>query len=93
MLLIFNILMIWGVYAATRSDAIFDLEKFKLNEFNEKWIARPLYNCPYCMASFWGSIGFFVFHPETDLGIYFLPFWILSIAGSNYLILLFLTNE
>jgi len=90
MLLIFNICLIWGIYAATREDSIFNLENAPLS----KWIANPLYNCPYCMSSIWGAFGFFIFNPETfGLGLWFLPLWILIIAGTNYLLLALITND
>lgn len=90
MLFIINVLVIWGVYASTRDGNIINLESAPL----PKWAAKPLYNCPFCMSSVWGSVGFFALSPETyGLGVWFLPVWVLAICGCNYLILMHIPNE
>jgi hypothetical protein len=55
--LILNALAIWGFFAATRKEELFNLEMAPLPE----WLAKPLYNCPFCMSSVWGLAGFAFF--------------------------------
>ena len=94
--IIVNCLLIWGIYGSTRNGELFNLENLPLPQ----WMAKPLYDCPFCMSSVWGSIGFWVFMHSVSfraecLGFdwYFLPIYLFACCGLNYLIVLFLPNE
>lgn len=43
---------------------------------------KPLFNCPPCMASIWGTGGFLF----TGLGWEYWVVWVLSLAGFNYIV-------
>jgi hypothetical protein len=51
------------------------------------WIRKPLYNCLFCMASFWGYIFSF---EVASFSWYYLEF-LMTVAGINYLIQWFIT--
>lgn len=94
--LILNSLFIWGFFAATRKDELFNLEDAPL----PKWLAKPLYNCPFCMSSVWGVIGFYLFLQMPPFvgelwgfGWYYLPIYCIQLCGFNYLILIFAGND
>jgi hypothetical protein len=83
--ILINSLVIWGIFAATRDGMIFNLESLPL----PNWLSYPLYECPVCMSSVWGSVGFYMMGDN----IWLMPIWILAIAGLNYLILMLILNE
>jgi hypothetical protein len=78
---IINILVIYGVHASTRGnmilgfvgDWIFDVSPI---------LSKVLFDCTPCMTSLYGSIGFFF----TDLPIQYLPIWVFSMCGTNYIV-------
>ena len=45
-------------------------------------IKKPLFNCPPCMASIWGTAGFVY----TGIGWEYWIVWVLSLAGFNYIV-------
>ena len=47
----------------------------------EDFICKPLFDCPPCMASVWGVIGWFYFTPDIAL----IPY-ILTLCGVNALV-------
>lgn len=51
-------------------------EKFNID------IAKPLTECPPCMASFWGLLAF----PFTGLTVVNLLVFLIALAGLNYII-------
>jgi hypothetical protein len=95
--LILNALAIWGFFAATRKEELFNLEMAPLPE----WLAKPLYNCPFCMSSVWGLAGFafFINFPPFigelwGFDWWYMPIYCMQLCGINYLILLFIgSNE
>lgn len=52
---------IWGLNYACRSGEIFGDPADWMRAHAPKWINTPLFDCPYCMASVWGTIFFVVF--------------------------------
>lgn len=52
------------------------------------WIKKPLFECPVCMCSIWGTLAFLFF---PFLPIHY-PLFILSVGGCNLIIAAFLTH-
>ncbi len=62
--------------------------------FEDKWhyttrgfklMVKPLFACPYCMASIWGTVIFFVFLlPVFSLAIW--PVFCICLCGFNYVV-------
>ncbi len=46
------------------------------------WL-KPIYKCSICMSSVWGIPVFIIFVP---LPIYFLPVYVISMAGFQYIV-------
>jgi len=44
--------------------------------------SKPLFNCPPCMASIWGTAGFIY----AGIGWEYWIVWVLSLAGFNYIV-------
>lgn len=52
-------LLIWAVHILFQEGHLLEKQgEWITNKVGEKW-AKPLANCPICMSSFWGLIGFF----------------------------------
>ena len=52
------------------------------------WLKKPLYECPVCMCSVWGSI-FFLLTPLHPIQY---PVFILAVGACNLIITAFLTH-
>lgn len=53
-----------------------------------KWICKPLFTCPPCMASFHGVVVFFTGNAWFGLGLhwYLVFIFVVALAGLNYII-------
>lgn len=51
------------------------------NEKIRLYLAKPLYACTVCMASFWGCVSFVLFSKDGVLGLYFLIGYCMSLSG------------
>lgn len=72
-----------GVYVACQDGMIFDFV-WRLKTLQNETLRKPLFSCPICMASIWGSLFYWLFVP---LGRTALENWIpfvLCVAGLNY---------
>ena len=86
---IINSAFIFGINALFHSGMILGqigdrIRKFskrvsKTEYFPNGWIDKPLVSCPACMASLYGTVGFFF----TPIDIYLLPVYIIALAGLN----------
>lgn len=90
-------LIIFGIHATTREGMIFHsfkmwiaskIEKIlsRKNDFYEAekktaFILKPLFDCPACMASIWGTVIYFTLNPDYHYLVF-----IFGLAGLNYLI-------
>ena len=87
---IFNSLVIFGIHAVTRDgQLLWPLAKWIYNKIpltnGGQGVVKALIDCPPCMASTYGTIGFFLLvYPA--LGLWWLPGWVLSLCGFNYLL-------
>ena len=80
-------LFVLGIYAAMGEDMILHWLQLSLEQVTNnrvlKYLRPALYECPICMASFWGSIAWFIMgFGFTDL----LIVYIVAVAGLNYII-------
>ena len=81
--LIINALVIVGVWEATSPDKVLGPMAKKVEGIVGETLSKPLFNCPTCMASFWGLAYYF-------LGHRFKPLWhVLSLCGLMKLLMQF----
>jgi hypothetical protein len=82
-ILILNSLIIFAVYAMAGEGMIFGSLADRLRLILPIYICKPLFDCPPCMASFWGIVIYIclVNSNYLDLIIY-LP----TLCGANYII-------
>jgi len=80
-LLIWNALVILGVWDATGVGMILERPALWLQSAIGDYWCKPLFLCPVCMASVWG-LAFYFLHDYCH------PFWyVLALAGMMKLIL------
>lgn len=79
---------IWCIHILFQEDQIFEKAGEWMDDHWSIWINKPLWGCPICMSSLWGTIGFivlpFFFNVELP-GRQFLPF-IFCQCGLNVLL-------
>ncbi len=109
-LLIFNSLIIWGVFTSLHEGMIFervgglirgdhylDTDTRTIEFHLPEWIKKPLAICPICMASvygtpiFWGAYIIDVINFDYIIIVYIC--YEFALAGLNYLILAFMSDE
>ena len=93
LLLVFNSLFIFGLQAVTYWE--YDEDKkptekkllwfisYYAQEYYYSFIHKPLITCAVCMSSFYGAIFFLLF---TDLTLFLLPVYCITLAGLNSII-------
>lgn len=72
-----------------RSEKLFKTPYLALDEIEKervRFIFKPLFQCPPCMASVWGMPGFLL----TGYEWYYLPIYLLALCGAVYLIVNFM---
>lgn len=82
-------LFIYGFHIIFQDGHVFEKQgEWITNKIGEKW-SKPLINCSICMASFWGTWGYFVGLPNLFGTEIYLKLWIpyvFCIAGLNLII-------
>lgn len=73
-----NSLIIMGIHVLTRHGML--LQPFVNDDWNE-YIRKPLYDCPPCMSSVWGVLGWLYFAPDFNVILY-----LLALCGLNGLL-------
>ena len=73
-----NSLIIMGIHVLTRHGML--LQPFVNDDWNE-YIRKPLYDCPPCMSSVWGILGWLYFAPDFNIILY-----LLALCGLNGLL-------
>ena len=73
-----NSLIIMGIHVLTRHGML--LQPFVNDDWNE-YIRKPLYDCPPCMSSVWGVLGWLYFAPDFNIILY-----LLALCGLNGLL-------
>jgi len=58
------------------------IKEYDIGKRRNDMIKKPLFNCPPCMASIWGTAGFIY----TGIGWEYWVVWVLSLAGFNYIV-------
>lgn len=86
---------IWAIYILFQEDHLMKTPgKWITKKLGEYW-SKPIINCPVCMSSFWGTIGFFsiryFFGVDLPLRQYF-PF-LMCLCGLNLLLSKLTTKE
>lgn len=83
LILIFNSLFIYGVHTLFSEGHLLEKQGNFIERVIGTFWSKPLFLCPLCMASFWGSVGFFLFvHKEL---IYW-PLYCICLCGLNTII-------
>lgn len=78
--IVINSLVCLGIHVLTRVDMLL----WPLIQHTERWsdyIKKPLFDCPPCMASIWGAIGYIYFAPDINA----IPY-LLALCGFNALL-------
>ena len=82
LLLIIGSLWIWGVFAAFDEGNIFGGVRKICEKTLGSWVCKPVFGCPYCMASaHGGSIGLIYY----DFHLIVIPY-IVCLCGLNFII-------
>ena len=81
--IVITVLVIWGIKGITSWPFIFYKIADNLEVRLPSWIIKPLFGCPVCMSSVWGTYFFFYF---DYIGVMNLIVFVLSVAGVNYLL-------
>lgn len=55
-LLAMNCFLIWGIFAITQEGKLLYKPKLFFEACISQVLAKPLFNCPTCMSSFWGTV-------------------------------------
>jgi hypothetical protein len=71
-----------GFYKAFDEGMIFGFIA-KAFKNSPRWVTKPLFNCPPCMASFHGFIAFFLIYGNMDARV--IPF-IFCVSGLNWIL-------
>jgi hypothetical protein len=94
-LLIFNSLLIVGIYSITQDGMIFHFArklfiKSSDDDFDEEyyvpWLFKPLIGCPTCMSSVHSTYFYWFFQEWTLQNLYIYPLYVLALAGLNALL-------
>jgi hypothetical protein len=98
-LLLFNSLLIWGLYLASDYDYNDNTGLFYSKgilwwiAFYTRnwvwWVRNPLIACTGCMASVHGSYVFITYLYLNDYpieGLYLYPFYVLALSGMNHVV-------
>lgn len=80
LVLVINSLACLGVHCLTRDGMLFEPIALSIRHYIGEFWSKPLFDCPPCMASVWGIIGWFYFAPELHL----IPY-LLVLCGINSL--------
>lgn len=90
--IILTVAFIWGFHALFEYPFILWKQGIWLDKKLPKFIKKPLYRCPVCMASFWGTY-FFLYSDQTGVMNWIL--FVFAVCGINFLIVEFLypSNE
>ena len=82
-----TVLFIWGVHAIFEYPFIFWRQGEWLDRYIPKMIRKPLYRCPVCMSSIWGTY-FFLYSDQS--GIMNWIVFVFAVCGVNFLIVEYL---
>jgi len=58
------------------------IKEYDKGKHRNDMLKKPLFNCPPCMASIWGTAGFIY----IGIGWEYWIVWVLSLAGFNYIV-------
>jgi len=81
--LILNALFIWGWHVLFNEGMILGKLGEWMTEKLPEWLHKPLFSCPACQSSIYGTIGFFMFVREE---LYIWPIYCVCLCGLNYLL-------
>lgn len=85
-LLILNILVIFGVWTLTcPTQLLGDLGK-AMDTTLPRMVSKPLYMCIPCMGSIWGTLVFWLTQPFTLQSLITWPFYCLALCGLGKLL-------
>ena len=96
--------MILGIHKSTREGMIFGFIEntlyckvhsiFKADYQEENWINwiwKPLFDCPTCMSSFWGTVYYYIAYNQFVLTHYFV--FIFALCGLNWIVYSLILNK
>lgn len=74
----------WGFSYSFRSDEVLGKPGDWMRKNFPEWVNKPLFDCPYCMASIHGSIFFFIFLSSYPLFMW--PVFVVCCTGVSALV-------
>jgi hypothetical protein len=80
---------IWGIKAVSTHPFIFWKFANNIEYLAGKWICKPLFRCPVCMASLHGTLIFAV----SGQSVYLWPVYVIALAGIQFLLIEYLYPE
>lgn len=90
LILIFNSLFIFGLSTLFDENNLLEgLGKLIEKTIGTFW-SKPIFLCPACMASVWGTIGFFTF---SNLSFWHWPLYCICLCGLNVILVRVTSNE
>jgi hypothetical protein len=81
LVIVLNSLACLGVHCVTREGMLFGPVAEYIRSIIGEYSCKPLFDCPPCMASVWGLLGWFYFMPSLAIVPY-----LLVLCGVNALI-------
>jgi hypothetical protein len=82
--LFLNSLFIWGVHALFSEGHILEKAGDWMTEKLPSWITMPLFDCPACQSSLYGTLGYFLF---VNQDVLLWPLYCLCLCGFNFIII------
>lgn len=76
-------------FQRTRLNLALDNYEKRKNNYAERyfWLVNPLFECPYCMSSFWSALIYVIFIPITWTCLIELPLQILAVLTLNSILI------
>ena len=94
-----TILCIFGLHVAMMPNMVFGrLRAWLDSKITDEYYQKPLYACPKCMSSVWGTIGYLYLLNigHTNYGLYTAIHWIIwvfALTGAIHLIMEYKPKE
>lgn len=89
---VLNSFAIIGLWTACKPDMLLSFVGDKLHGLSS-YMQKPLYLCPPCMASIWGSVWFAVLFALGLVNPFFYPLYILAVSGLNVVLKWFIEKN
>lgn len=87
-LILITALALYGSKVLWLEGMIFEKPKLWLDKvFGDSMIRKPLYACPACMASVWGSVIYWWSVEYSHYALFFWPVFCISVCGMVWILM------